>query len=115
MEIKMNIDIKEIKFSELKETHKESEGLVILGAGGDLNEWIDGITEELYKEKIVDSNKPSEHFDFLSLKTSGGRTDLLFEFKKDSKIAIGKLAIWRLQFGDNSWLSDYFVNYSSQH
>ena len=108
-------DIKKLSFSDLQNDYKEKEGLVILGAGGDLNEWIHGITNELHEQKIIDSKNPSSHFNFRVLKTSGGRTDLLFEFKEDSKIQIGKMAIWRLQFGDNSWLSDYLVNYKDQH
>jgi hypothetical protein len=28
---------------------------------------------------------------------------------------MGKLAIWRLAFGNCSWISDYLVNYADQH
>jgi hypothetical protein len=40
--------------------------------------------------------------------TSGGRTDFSsYTFNPKHKINIGKLAIWRLQCGDASWISDY--------
>ena len=48
-------DIKKLSFSDLQNDYKEKEGLVILGAGGDLNEWIHGITNELHEQKIIDS------------------------------------------------------------
>ena len=36
-------------------------------------------------------------------------------FKTKSQLDIGKLAMWRLKFGDATWLSDYVVNYRDQH
>ena len=93
-----------------------TEGLVILGCGGNLNEWIDGVTRILAKENIVPSANPADSFDDpFYLKTTGGRTDLVMPFKKGAKINIRKLAIWRIKFGDTSWISDYIVNYEDQY
>jgi hypothetical protein len=36
-------------------------------------------------------------------------------FNKNGKHNIGKMAMWRLRFGDCSWVSDYIINYASQH
>ena len=47
-----------------------SEGLVLLGCGGDLNEWVEKFTEILKEEEIC-----TEDFEFTSahkLTTSGG-------------------------------------------
>lgn len=93
-----------------------TEGLVLLGCGGDLNEWINGVTEILVEEKIIKSTNPLDTFDKpFYVRTTGGRTDLVLPFKKHAKINISKLAMWRLRFGDASWISDYINNYASQH
>jgi hypothetical protein len=83
--------ISEVTFDKLP---KAKEGIVLMGAGGDLNEWVKGV---------------------IVLKTSGGRTDLLLVIPDSSTLQIGKLAMWRLRFGDASWLSDYKFNYADQH
>jgi len=49
------------------------------------------------------------------LKTSGGRTDLVLMFNNGDALNVGKLAMWRLRYGDASWVSDYIVNYAKQH
>lgn len=53
------------------------------------------------------------------IRTTGGRTDLVFPFSAaywaEDGTQVGKLAWWRLSFGDCSWISDYKVNYASQH
>lgn len=89
-----------------------TDGLVLLGAGGNLNEWVSGVTALLKGEHIARSSFKidSAH----KVTTSGGRTDLLLLFDW-SKLDAGKLAIWRIRFGDCSWLSDYVVNYVDQH
>jgi len=51
----------------------------------------------------------------LELTTSGGRVDLAFVFQEKTKIDMGKLAMWRLRFGDCSWITDYQINYANQH
>ncbi len=94
------------------------EGLVFFGCGGDLQEWVDGITKALVKFGIAESEKPEDNWETpFSVETTGGRVDLVLPFKDGAKINIGKLAIWRITVarGDASWISDYIVNYADQH
>ncbi len=108
--------IDEIKFSTLLSFPPDKEGILFLGAGGDLNEWVEGISERLHADGVTTSPKPEDNFsEFYVLKTSGGRNDLLMVFAPEHKFDVGSLAVWRLRFGDNSWLSDYKVNHSEQH
>ena len=92
---------------------RRKEGIIFLGAGGDLKEWVQGVTSELENQGIV--SDMSWFDDVYTVTTSGGRTDLVFTFNRKHKINIGKLAMWRLQWGDASWISDYLVNYAGQH
>ena len=109
------LPIKKVDFQELAHISRENEGLVLLGAGGDLNEWVDGITDMLHEQEIAVSSNPSQVWDGAYVtETTGGRTDLVLMFGTDT-LKIGKLAMWRLAFGDASWLSDYVVNYRDQH
>ena len=109
------MEIKNLDFLELKEM--EREGIVLLGCGGDPLEWINGVTQNLFESEIFPSNKPEDNFsDFVVMTTTGGRTDIAMIFKiEDTGISIGKMAMWRLRFGDCSWVSDYIVNYATQH
>lgn len=94
-------------FAEIKQI--KDDGLVCLGCGGDLQEWVDGVTAELKQAGIV-----AIDFQFESayrLETTGGRIDLVLIFKFD-QVDMSRLPLWRLQFGDCSWLSDYVVNYA---
>ena len=102
-------------FKELRKLSKGGkEGLVLLGCGGDLNEWVDGVTEALNGEGIA-KGTPTDLWEAIYSSTStGGRTDLTLLFGK-GKLDIGKMAMWRLQFGDASWLSDFVVNYANQY
>ncbi len=101
-------------FSKLCETDKE--GVVLLGAGGNPQDWIDGVFKLWREEGHTTATKVSEVFAKAYLmKTSGGRTDLALIWKPKAPINIGRLAMWRLRFGDCSWISDYKVNYAKQH
>jgi hypothetical protein len=104
-------------FKELLAVEKQGEeGIVLLGAGGPLNDWINGIFDMWQKEGITKASTPADVFaDALILKTTGGRTDLALVFKPDADLEIGKMAMWRLRFGDCSWISDYVVNYAEHH
>lgn len=94
----------------------DSEGLVLLGAGGDPREWINGVFGIWQEEGLTTAQSPEEVFsDAYMLKTTGGRTDLVLPFSNGAKLAMGKLAMWRLRFGDASWISDYKDNYAGQH
>lgn len=105
----------EITFEDFKTLHSKNEGLVLLGAGGDLNEWVEGVSGMLKEEKIA--HKGIDNFGpFYELSTSCGRTDLVMMFNEEvSGVEMGKLAMWRIRFGDCSWVSDYLVNYEKQH
>lgn len=105
-----------IKFDEFKEKVRgQKEGIVLLGCGGDLNEWTNGVTNVLYEEGISRLNKLDEVFpEIYILKTTGGRTDIAMIFNSDY-LSMGKMAMWRLRFGDCSWISDYIVNYADHH
>ena len=86
------------------------EGLILQGCGGDLNEWLDGINEMLTESGILeDGTKFTEVYEF----QNDGLTCLMFPFDDNVKLAVGKLAVWRLQtheqFG-GTWLSDYVPN-----
>lgn len=89
------------------------EGIVLLGTGGEISEWEQGVIKILKDEAIISG--PECFGESIVLKTTGGRTDLLMPFAENAKIHIAKLAMWRLAFGDCSWLSDYKVNYADQH
>ena len=103
-------DIPKESFEEL---HNHGEGLVFLGCGGNLQDWYKGIVEEvLEKEKLATREDFKRPF---SMTTTGGRTDLVLPFKPGGKIDMGKLAMWRLRFGDCSWISDYITNYKKHH
>ncbi len=105
-----HINVASIPFNEIP----QKEGIVLFGAGGDLNEWIYGVTQELNENGIAEGT-PEEIWDgFYKLTTTGGRTDLVMPFKENAKIDLGKMAIWRLRFGDCSWISDYRYNYANQ-
>lgn len=107
---------KKVSFNEFKTLVEDQEGIVLLGAGGDIKDWINGVSAHLHEQRIATSGKPSELWkDAYTLTTSGGRTDLALIFGDKNALNIGKLAMWRLQMGDVSWISDYLVNYAKQH
>ena len=88
----------------------EKEGLVLLGCGGDLQEWVDGINEMLTKDGILlNDSKFTECQSF----THNNMTCLLFPFD-NVELDIGKFAMWRLKtyesFG-GTWLSDFIPNH----
>jgi len=114
-------DVKKAKFKFLQRVSKRGlEGIVFLGAGGKLNQWVKGINDLWNKEKIGKGLIEDKMMGLYVINTTGGyglgsRTDLVMIFKTKSQLNIGKLAMWRLKFGDATWLSDYVVNYRDQH
>ena len=88
----------------------DREGLVLQGCGGDPQEWLDGINEILTNEGIL---KKGAGFEEAYTFQHDGLTCLLFPFKEDMELDMGKLAVWRLvthsTFG-GTWLSDYVPN-----
>ena len=86
-----------------------SEGLVIQGCGGDLQEWVDGINYMLTESGILQNGSK---FESVYTFNNENLTCLLFPFD-EVQFDVGKLAMWRLQthemFG-GTWLSDYVEN-----
>lgn len=86
-----------------------SEGLIIQGCGGDLQEWVDGINDMLTESKIL---RNGSRFEKAYTFKNEGITCLLFPFD-DIQLDIGRFAIWRLETRGNfgsTWLSDYVPN-----
>ena len=89
---------------------EHQEGLVLQGCGGEAQEWLDGINEILAKEGIL---KKGAGFEEAYTFRHDGLTCMLFPFKEDMELDVGRLAAWRLAsystFG-GTWLSDYVPN-----
>lgn len=103
------MSVKTISKEELRRM-EDSEGLILQGCGGSLDEWVDGVNDMLTEEGIL---QDGTKFHDCSAFEHDGVTCLLFPFKDDVKLDVGKLAMWRLrtygQFG-GTWLSDYVPN-----
>ncbi len=100
--------MKQITTDELRRMNG-SEGLILQGCGGDLEEWVTGINEMLTEQGIL---LEGDTFKDVSSFEHDGMTNLLFSMD-DVKLDVGKLAMWRLQthsvFG-GTWASDYVDN-----
>lgn len=104
------VSIKNISCSEVKELRNNNyEYLVLQGCGGDLNEWVDGITNMLKENDIVpDTFSFEEVYSF----ENNNLTNMAFALN-NKDINIGKLAMFRLKIRENfgaMWLSDYIDN-----
>lgn len=111
----MNITTK--TFAEFAEDQKKHFGIVILGAGEPHQEWVDGISKMLLDEKIYPVEPVFDTAYILSdnaLETEG-RTDLVLYFSKEADANVGKLAMWRLRFGNCSWMDDFIVNHAADY
>ena len=88
----------------------DQECLILQCCGGDPQEWLDGINEILAQECIL---KKGAGFEEAYTFRHDVLTCMLFPFKEDMKLDVGKLAVWRLAsystFG-RTWLSDYVPN-----
>ena len=103
------MSVKTISKDELRRM-EGSEGLIIQGCGGSLDEWVDGINDMLTEDGIL---LDGTRFHDCSTFEHDGSTCLLFPFKDDVKLDVGRLAMWRLQTHGNfggTWLSDYVPN-----
>ena len=100
--------MRKIEVNELK-TMEKTEGLILQGCGGDLQEWIDGLNESLKEEGILIGNSKLRE---VMVFEHDGLTNLLFPLN-GVEADRGRLAMWRLQthsqFG-GTWLSDYVRN-----
>ena len=102
------MEIKNVSLHELRKM-ENSEGLVLQGCGGDLQEWVDGINDMLTESEIL---RNGSRFEKAYTFSNENLTCLLFPFD-GVKLDVGKLAMWRLEtretFG-STWLSDYVDN-----
>ena len=100
------MNIRKINIQELRTMH-DKEALILRGCGGDLQEWVDGISEELRKEKILKGE-----FQNCTTFKDGNSTCLIFPFE-GAELDVGKLAMWRIRtvgaYG-GTWLSDFVDN-----
>lgn len=105
------MSIKTITTEELRRMN-DSEGLILQGCGGDLNEWVDGINEMLTEDGIL-QKKTKFNPDNVRTFEHDRLTCLLFPFDDSVKLSMSMLSMWRLktheQFG-GTWLSDYVPN-----
>lgn len=103
------MSIKKITAEDLRRMN-DSDGLVLQGCGGDLQEWLDGINSLFTEEKLLLNGTKFENIYAFE---NEGLTNLLFPFNDSAALDMGRLAIWRLrsheQFG-GTWLSDYVPN-----
>ncbi len=103
------MSIKEISAQELRQM-KGQEGLVLQGCGGNPKEWLDGMNSLLTEAGIL---KNGSKFEDACVFEQNGHTCMLFPFKENLDVNMGKLAIWRIQSHDtfgSTWLSDYVPN-----
>lgn len=105
------MSVKQITTDDLRKM-KDTEGLILQGCGGSLDEWVDGINDMLTESEILlDGTKfKAEN---CCVFENEGLTNLMFLFSEDVKLDMGKLAMWRLQTHENfggKWLSDYVDN-----
>lgn len=103
------MSVKTISTDELRKM-KDSQGLILQGCGGRLDEWVDGVNDMLAEDGIL---LDGTRFHDCSAFEHDGVTCLLFPFSEDVMLDMGKLAVWRLQTHGNfggTWLSDYVEN-----
>jgi len=63
----------------------------------------------------ISPNGRADFGEFYKMVSTGGRMDLVMMFGEKNELDIGRFAMWRLNFGDASWLSDFFVNYRKHY
>lgn len=102
------MEIKSVSLYDLRKM-ENSEGLVLQGCGGDLQEWVDGINDMLTESEIL---RNGSRFEKAYTFNNEDLTCLLFPFD-GVQLDVGKLAMWRLEtretFG-STWLTDYVDN-----
>ena len=104
----MTTDIQTVTTDDLRRM-TDTEGLVLMGCGGDLQEWVDGINGMLTESGILLEGTKFEH---VAAFQYGDITCLLYPFD-DVKVDMGRLAMWRLHTHDHfggTWLSDFVPN-----
>ena len=107
---KLEVLIKNISCSEVKELRNNNyEYLVLQGCGGDLNEWIKGVTTLLKENNIIpDTFEFDEVYSF----ENNNLTNMAFALNSKD-IDMSKLALFRVKIRESfgaMWLSDYIDN-----
>lgn len=96
-----------LEVKELRDNNYEY--LILQGCGGELNEWVDGITNLLKENNIVSD---SFSFDEVYSFENNNLTNMAFSLNSKD-IDMSKLAIFRLKIREDfgaMWLSDYIDN-----
>ena len=105
------MDIEEISIKTFLERHSSDGGIVLLGTGGDLREWLDGVTAMLIEKDVAIGSTPNDLWSHCYvLDADRDCTKMILTLNPHATIDIGRLAIWRLQFGECMWISDYIAN-----
>lgn len=105
------MSVKQINTDDLRRM-KGTEGLILQGCGGSLDEWVDGINDMFTESEILLNGIKFKAENCCAFENEG-LTNLMFPFSEDVKLDMGKLAMWRLQTHENfggKWLSDYVDN-----
>lgn len=105
------MELKHTTYSAMKLLSIEGKEAFICMGVDKPDEWIRGITHTLHENGCLALS--AEFKEVYTWETTGGRRELAFMFVPE--LHIGKLSMWRLRFGDCSWLSDYVVNYEKQN
>lgn len=103
------MNVTNISTGDLKRMNNK-EGLILLGCGGEISDWVNGINNELTKENILLDGTKFENVSVFSFKEG---TCILYPFDDKVKLDVGKLSIWRIRtheaFG-GTWLTDFVNN-----
>jgi hypothetical protein len=98
--------IEQKTFADIEAFGKKHDAMVFSGCGGDLNRWVDGITQMLKNDKIVADDFQFSFVWKFNHPTMSTITCLLFPIDDTD---VGKLSIWRIKNInlDVKWLSDF--------
>lgn len=98
-----------IDFTTLKTV--KNDGLVFYGLTDELEDFKEIINKEINDAECGTGNFEDKFDGIYELQVPTGRRDIVLTFKENSKINMGKLAIWRISLnGLASWISDYVEN-----
>ena len=103
------MSVTKIKTDDLR-TMNGKEGLILLGCGGEISDWVNGINNELTKENILLDGSKFENVSVFDFKNGTG---ILYPFDNNIKLDLGKLSVWRIRTHEafqGTWLSDFVNN-----
>ena len=109
-------------FKYLKENiEKFGEGIVVMGAGGSIKQWVEGISSILIKEQLIQGIDLSKDLFPISYKLTGnkkgeqGRTDIVLFFSKDAIFEKGLITSWMMRFGNVEWVNLFLIDYKEDY